>query len=104
MGVAQKVLDRTVPGAAYEELIEVSFTSNNDYATNGIAITAAMLGMQRVDWVLPVCMGPSLAAGIAGISWDQTNQKVKLYTDADVEVGNGVDISSVKLYVLAKGV
>jgi hypothetical protein len=104
MAVVVTCVDRAVPGAAYECLNEITFSSNNDYVTNGIAITAAMLGMQRVDWVIPIQIGPSLASGIAGISWDRANQKVKFYTDAGVEVGNGVDISSVKLYVLAKGV
>jgi len=104
MAVVTTIVDRQVPGAAYEELVELSFSANNDYTTNGILITAAMLGMQRVDRVLPICLGPSLAAGIAGLSWDQANSKVKLYTDAGVEVGNGVDISSVTIYVLAKGV
>lgn len=103
MAVVVAIKNRSVPGARYEEQVELSFSANNDYAANGIAITAALLGLQRLDFFLPIAIGPSLAAGIFNYSWDYANQKLKLYTDGGVEVADGADISTIKIYALVKG-
>ena len=94
-----------VPGASKVGIVEISF-SGTDYLTNGVdprpAIRAAT-GINTISDIAPICLGPTLAAGISDISFDKANNKVKIYTSGAVECANALDISSVKLYLYVKG-
>jgi len=94
-----------VPGASKVGIVEVSF-SGTDYLTNGVdprpAIRAAT-GINNISDIAPICLGPTLAAGIADFSFDKANGKVKIYTSAAVEAANALDISSIKIYFYVKG-
>jgi hypothetical protein len=89
------------PGDAYQGIREIQL--DNSYVTNGYAITPAICGLSRLTKFVPMCLGPSLSAGIGDFSYDRANGKVKLYTAAGVEVANAVDASAVKLYAFVEG-
>jgi hypothetical protein len=73
------------------------------YATNGIAVTPSDFGLRGLDFVLPVCA----SAGYT-IAWDRPNLKILVFQTAagagqHAEVGNGVDLSAVKVHLIAIG-
>jgi hypothetical protein len=88
---ANSGVQRKPPGDRFMAQVEISF--DNAYPTNGYLIDsptlAALLGWTAIEMVVPTCMGP--------------NKKIKLFTAAGVEVGNGVDVSTAKLYALVFG-
>ncbi len=90
------------PGAYFAGVKEIQL--DNSYPTNGYSITPAILNLSRIRKFIPTCLGPTLTAGIADFSYDRANGKVKLYTSGAVEVGNGVDVSTVKLYAYVEGI
>lgn len=98
-------VQRKPPGDRFMAQVEIS--CDNAYPTNGYLISpatlAALLGWANVEQVMLTCMGPNVSAAIGDFSYDQVNQKFKLFTAAGVEVGNGVDASAVKLYAIVFG-
>lgn len=94
-----------VPGGSKVSFVEISF-STTDYLTNGVSVDAAIkaaTGFTLIEDYMPVCLGPTLAAGIADFSWDKANSKVKLYTSGAVECANALNISTIKIYFYVKG-
>jgi hypothetical protein len=102
---ANSGVQRKPPGDKFMAQVEIAF--DNAYPTNGYLIDsptlAALLGWSAVEMVQPTCMGPNVSAAIGDFSYDQANKKIKLFTAAGVEVGNGVDVSAAKLYALVFG-
>jgi hypothetical protein len=102
---ANSGVQRKTPGDRFMALVEIS--CDNSYPTNGYlispAVLAALLGWYNVEMVIPTCMGPNVSAAIGDFSYDQVNQKFKLFTAAGVEVANATDASAVKLYALVFG-
>lgn len=84
-------------------MVKVTFDSS--YPTNGEALTAAQLGLNKVTVVIPLP-----AAGYVG-EYDLTNSKLKaFYGDNNnasdgplIEVPNTTDLSAVSMYLVAIG-
>lgn len=102
---ANSGVQRKPPGDRFMAQVEIS--CDNSYPTGGYLISpatlAALLGWSNVEMVVPTCMGPNVSAGIGDFTYDQANQKFKLFTAAGVEVANATDASAVKLYCLVFG-
>jgi hypothetical protein len=111
MAIAAAVYDvfpgaPVAPGASEESIFEITFTGATDYLTNGVDVRPAILAStswNAVEMWACVGLGPSLSAGIFAYSNDRANGKVKLYTSAAAECANALNISTIKLYVFAKG-
>src|SRR6185312_6287206 len=105
MAISAAWTDFEVPGASKVGIVEISF-SGTDYLTNGVDPRPAILaatGLISIKDLVPVMLGPTLAAGIADFSWDKANNKVKLYTSGAVECANALDIHTIKIYFYVKG-
>lgn len=75
-----------------------TLTFDSSYATSGESLTAAELGLTRLDFI-------DIQDTVAyKIVYDKTNSKVLAYTrSSDAEVGSGVDISTTTTPFFAVG-
>lgn len=79
----------------------VKFTGPSTYTTGGDAITPAQVRMGTFEWfpVFAISDGTTIRLG----HYNHTTGKVMFFTEAFVEVANGVDISAFSGRVLVHG-
>jgi hypothetical protein len=82
-------INSEVPGASKFDLILVN---PGTYATSGVSVTAALLGFQSSNFIVPLCLG-KLDGTVNAFKWDQTNSKIWYY-NGSTEVSNGTDLST----------
>jgi hypothetical protein len=95
-------VQRKTPGDRFWAFVEIAL--DNSYPTGGysLAALAALLGWNSIEHIIPSCLGPNLSAVCNDFSYDQPNQKVKLFA-GNAEVANTTDVSAFKLYATVYG-
>ncbi len=65
------------------------------YGTDGLPVTAAIVGMAAIDFVLPSFAGTGgVANGPVSAWWDQTNSVIKLLKASNSGVDAGTNITT----------
>lgn len=64
-------------------------TFDNSYPTGGEAVTAGLVGLNTIQFVIPLVNGANFSV------WDRTNSKLLIYTADGVEAANASDQSAV---------
>lgn len=91
-----------IVGAQKETTKDVTFDSS--YPTNGEALTASDLGLNRVEYATAVPItGTGGGENVAFAKYDVTNSKLILYNETPAEIGNASDVSTVIVRVVARG-
>lgn len=76
-------------------------TFDASYPTNGLAVTAAQLGLNTVLWAVATVKTAG-AGAVTAVDYDITNSKLKAYT-ASAEVVNATSLATVVAQVVASG-
>lgn len=91
-----------IVGAQKETITDVLFDSS--YPTGGEAVTAAELGLNRVETATAVVQGiASGSVNVTSADYDETNAKILLYDETPAEVANTSDMSGTTVRVIARG-
>lgn len=78
-------------------------TFDSSYTTNGLAVTAANLGLNKIHEVVLCSVKTPSPGAAANIFFDDVNSKLKAFTTT-AEVANAVDLSALVVRVIARGV
>lgn len=101
MAVSATINDQTVWGDKRVTFTSVTF--DNSYPTGGEPITAAQLGLSRVDFALCNIKAVGGTVNVANAYFDQANMKIKIYDETPAEAGNTSDYSTLTVVVMAVG-
>lgn len=102
MAASVTVNERTVQGNKRVTFSTVTFDSS--YPTGGESVTAAQLGLSKVDWATPTVKTIGGTVNVANVTYDRTNSKFKVYDETPAEVANTADLSTLVVEVRAEGI
>lgn len=101
MAATVSVTDRFVQGNKQVRFGTVTFDSS--YPTGGEAVTAAQLGLTKVQRVIPTIKTIGGTVNVANVTYDATNSKFKVYDETPAEVADTSDLSTLSIDFTAVG-
>ena len=97
-------VDKTpqVPGAQRFSVSSVTFDSK--YVTGGEPLTAAELGLTRVDWAIATVKKVGGTVNVAQAVYNVEKSTLQLFDETPAEVASEADVSNIVVQVVAFGV
>lgn len=101
MAASVTSIDKTVVGNKRQSVAEVTFDSS--YPTGGESVTAAQLGLSKVDYALCNIIAVGGTVDVAEAFYDKANSKIKVFDQTPAEVANTADLSTLSVRIVAWG-
>lgn len=91
-------------GVASPKVTVTDVALDSSYPTGGEAVTAANLGLTRVDFAIAtVKSAATTTVNVANVHYDKDTGKLLIYDESPAEVANAADINGLVVQVIAWG-